>query len=152
MGTRHLRPWTAATLTIVGGCVCIGATFLRWGSTIEGAYFNRSEGAPAYAGVFRDGGENAWEAFSGLDIALATFGGLAVIAGLLALSTRTPALRNAAGLVISIAGLCVGAWVLERAFNEPQPAGTGPGTVLGFGSIVLAVTGAWLSTPSRRQP
>jgi hypothetical protein len=53
--------WTAAGLAIeLAAAACALAAYLLRdfdvgeGPEIEGAYFNRSEGAPAYAGVFED--------------------------------------------------------------------------------------------------
>src|SRR5207248_7519373 len=65
---RHLSAPRA--LLVVGACGVLASTFLRWHSGLEGAYFNRSIGAPGYAGVFGVFGRNAWDVFTGLAITL----------------------------------------------------------------------------------
>jgi hypothetical protein len=146
-----LPAWIAPALAIVGGCGLLGAMFLDWyaGLGIEGAYFNRSVGAPAYAGVFSawGSGDNAWEAFAGLDIALAAFAVLALFLGVAGLRSSAPKLRARASAATFLAGLGVAGWTLERIFDRPELVGLGPGAVLGFAAVVVALGGAALTSP-----
>jgi hypothetical protein len=147
--------WLPPLLAIVGGFGLVAATFMAWyaGGDIEGAYFNRTIGAPAYAGVFSTwaGGRNAWEAFTTLDIALVVFAALALAAGLGALSSVPARLRRVVCLATVFGGIGVSAWVLDRIFDRPVFVGLGPGAVIGFAAIVVAVLGALLSlSPSSR--
>jgi hypothetical protein len=154
MELQRFRPWIAPVLAIVGGTGLLVATFLTWysGVNVEGAYFNRAVGAPAYAGVFSTWGEgdSAWQAFAGLDIALAACAAAAVISGASILLHRYGVARVAC-LVAGVGGLAVGAWTLERVFDRPGLTGLGPGAVIGFAALVLVLVGVWLSLPPRRR-
>ncbi|MEA2369153.1 MAG: hypothetical protein QOH38_1871 [Thermoleophilaceae bacterium] len=142
------RAWIAPALAIVGGVALLVATFLTWysGVNVEGAYFNRATGAPAYAGVFSawGDGQSAWQAFAGLDVALAACAAASVVAGVSALRPR-PRLTRPACLVAAIAAVGAGAWTLERVFDRPGLTGLGPGAVIGFAALVLALTGVALT-------
>jgi hypothetical protein len=146
----RVRPWVMPSLLVLGGCTLIAAMFLRWytGVAIEGAYFNRSVGAPAYAGVFNGGGRSAWDAFSAFDVVLAVFAVLAVVAGLGGLGLLAASVARSACIVVAVGGIGVGAWTLERVFDRPVLSGLGPGAVIGFTAIVISVLGAWLSLRS----
>jgi hypothetical protein len=156
MQLRASRTWIAPALAIAAGALLLLATFLDWYSGvngIEGAYFNRSAGAPAYAGVFSAWGDasNAWQAFSGLDIALAGSAAAAAIAGLSAFRPR-PAVTRAACLVAAAAAVGAGARTPERVFDRPGLTGLGPGAVIGFAALVLALTGAALTLAATTRP
>lgn len=145
-------------VAMVGGVALLAATFLTWysGVNVEGAYFSRSVGAPAYAGVFSTwgDGDSAWQAFAGLDIALAACAVAAVTAGASVLLRRFGIARVAC-LIAGVGGMAAGAWTLERVFDRPALIGLGPGAVIGFGALVLALVGVWLSLPAvqaRRLP
>src|SRR5438874_954438 len=106
MATRGVgpRPWMPSALVIVSGCGALAATFVRWHTGVEGVYFNRSIGAPSYAGAFGAFGENAWSAFSGLAVALAVFAALA--AAVVLAIFRAPAERiNLIAVTTSTIGL-----------------------------------------------
>lgn len=142
------KPWGALALVFVGGCGALASTFLTWHIGPEGVYFNGSGGAPAYAAVFGAFDEDAWKAFGGLAIALAAFAGVAaaVVPALL----RAPASRlTLIALTTSLIGVAIGAWIIQVAFSRPGLIGLGPGPVIGFASIVVAVGGVWLGAASR---
>jgi hypothetical protein len=50
----------------------------------------------------------------------------------------------------SLAGLGVAIWTLDRIFDTPKGTGPGPGAVIGFASVVVAVLGVWLSARGGR--
>jgi hypothetical protein len=152
----------AAALCGVGAVVLFASTFLHWypPAEIEGAYFNRSVGAPAYAGSFSsDGWANAWQAFAVVDLLLM----LCVLAALAAaiLLLRRPSLQAAAWVAVG-AGLAGLALVLWRTIDEPDdivPSGLGVGigpvvaaaALVGVaaGGIVAAATARPASAPPR---
>jgi hypothetical protein len=144
------RAWIPPLLAVIGACGLLAATFMVWYAGVggvEGAYFNRSAGAPAYAGVFSawGSGDTAWQAFAALDVALAVFVALALTVALGAVGLLPSRLHRLACLATAIGGVGVGAWVLERAFERPELVGLGPGAVIGFAAIVVATLGAFLS-------
>jgi hypothetical protein len=47
--------------------------------------------------------------------------------------------------VAAIAAVGAGAWTLERVFDRPGLTGLGPGAVIGFAALVLALTGVALT-------
>lgn len=149
------RAWIAPGLAIAGGVALLVATFLTWSSglNIEGAYFSRADSAPGYASVFSTwgDGESAWTAFAGLDIALAACAVLAIVAGAIALRPGR-GLARPAGLLAVIATVGVGGWTLERVFDRPELVGLGPGAVIGFGALVLALVGVGLTLLSSTRP
>ena len=76
--------WTA--LALVSGALALACGIVALtldGCTIEGAYFNRSEGEPAYAGVFDDGscdfGASNPNVWAGAAIALALMGAAVLV-------------------------------------------------------------------------
>lgn len=153
MKSRPGRAWVPSLLLVAGACGLLVATFLEWhsGLNIEGAYFNRSTGAPAYAGVFSGWGhgDNAWQSFSGLDVALGAFAGLALLAAFGAFRSAPSRLRTGVSVATAAAGLGVGAWMLERVFDRPALVGLGPGPVVGFASVAVAFVGAALALQTR---
>ena len=123
----------ARVLLALTAGVLLASTFLNWfPAGIEGAYLNRSVGAPAYSGVVSVVGDSdAWEAFSVLDVLMAA---LAAAAALAALVWRLTALASVAAAAAVLGGV-----VLYRAFDPPAEriVSLGPGMVVGFGSLVL---------------
>jgi hypothetical protein len=148
MEVRTRRAWIPGLLALAGGCALVAATFMAWytGVGIEGAYFNRAISAPAYAGVFSSwgGGQDAWEAFAGLDVALAVFAALSAGVALGALGLLPAGVHRLVCLATAIGGVGVGAWTLERVFDRPELIGLGPGAVIGFAAIAVATIGAFL--------
>jgi hypothetical protein len=151
------RAWIAPGLAIAGGIALLVATFLTWSSglNIEGAYFSRADSAPGYASVFSTWGEgeSAWTAYAGLDVALAACAVVAIVAGAIALRPGRR-LARPAGLLAVLVTAGVGAWTLERAFDRPEMVGLGPGAVIGFAALAVALVGVALtlvsSAPARR--
>lgn len=82
-GTRSVSPWLVlAALLLVAAVVCgviAAATWNHFG--IEGAYLNRSAGAPAYSGVYSTEGDlNGPRILLGAAIGLAASGVLVLAA------------------------------------------------------------------------
>lgn len=130
-----------------GAAALFASTFLNWfPGRFEGAYFNRSNGAPAYSGIFSaSAGMDAWQAFSAMDILLAA---LAAAVAVAALVGRPAAIALLAAVAVALAGV-----VLYESFNPPTEVGRllGPGAVVAFGSLVLiAAVGAFVA--GRRGP
>src|SRR2546421_6005029 len=101
------RSWIAPTLLLVGVGGALASTFLRWRTGVEGVYFNRSIGMPAYAGVFGAFGRNGWEVFTSLSVALVAFSAVTVLVAIAI--PRVPVVRiNLVALVTSVIGVGIG--------------------------------------------
>ena len=138
-----LRSWTGPALLLVGGCGALASTFLRWRTGLEGVYFNRSIGMPAYAGVFGSFGRNAWDVFTGLSAALAAFAAVTVLVAIAI--PRVPVARiNLVALVTSVIGVGIGAWIVGVAFGRAGLVGLGPGPVIALSSVIVTVVAVWL--------
>jgi hypothetical protein len=127
----------AAGMIGVGAVALFISTFLHWYPAVEGAYFDRSTGAPADAGVFSPGEPwlNAWEAFEWTDLLLlgCVVLGLAATAALLrAASVRT------AGWAAIAAGAFGLALVVWRTVDQPGDFGGDLGFGVGIGAVLAA--------------
>jgi hypothetical protein len=124
--------------TALFGALLFGSLFLDWYPAIEGAYFERSVGDPAFAGVLSLHGTNAWEAFAVTDVALATAGLMGVGVALLTAISRTTSIpivwTTFSSIVTGIAAL----WLSYRTLDPP-----GDDAVRGLGAVV-APTLVWL--------
>src|SRR5437899_13076273 len=124
-----LTRWGGPALLGLGGCGALASTFLRWHTGLEGVYFNRSVGAPAYAGVFGAFGGNAWSAFNGLAVVLAVFAGYAALVALAISRVRTERIGLIA-VMASAMGFALGGWIVQIAFSRPGLVGLGPGPMI----------------------
>jgi hypothetical protein len=135
MVKRALLTLSAATLLI--------STFLNWfPGGFEGAYLNRSAGKPAFSASFHVFGSNdAWQAFSVIDV---------LLGALVAACTVAVLLWRVAPLFLVAGGAGIlGGIVLCKAFDSPVLDWVGPGPVLAFGSLVLMAATASASALQR---
>jgi hypothetical protein len=142
----------AASLCAIGAVALFVSTFLHWYPVVEGAYFNRSVGAPHDRAVFGVGAWlNAWESFAVVDLALAA----CVAAGLWAAATllrRGPHVSTGATAIAAGAiGLGLVVW---RLVDQPfDLSATGPGPVLAACALLtIAFGGVTAALAARRDP
>jgi hypothetical protein len=129
VGQRANR--VAAALCGVGAVALLASTFLDWyPGVIEGAYFNRSAGPSAFVGG-STGAVNAWQAFAGVDLALAAVVAAGAWAGVTLIRRPSDRLAGATAVAAGVTGLGLVIW---RTFDEPLGAGTG----VGIGAVVAA--------------
>lgn len=100
---RGQSPWRVlAALLLVAAVACGIAAAATWSNptAIEGAYLNRSIGAPAYSGVY-----SSWQAGADGRVWLGVAIGLAI-----------------AGLLVAV----IATWESRRAATRPSPARQAP--------------------------
>src|SRR5437773_250578 len=88
---RPATPPCSAHSARTRGLTSAASPFLHWNAGVQGGYATRSYSRGSEVGVVSIWGpaQNAWAAFAGLDIALAVFAALTVVAGLIAWRART---------------------------------------------------------------
>lgn len=143
----------AGVLLAGGGGALVGAsTFLDWfrHTGIEGAYFNKSVGAPAYAGIF-DPWSDAWESFGWLRYALVAVAGLGVLLALWALTDRAD--RRPATMVAAVSGTVLLAALISVAAPPDGLTTTSmeSGGAIGLFALAAVASGAGLLA-ARRPP
>jgi hypothetical protein len=109
----------AAGLCAVGAVALFASTFMNWYPGVEGAYFNRSEGAPATAGVFSSAEPwlDAWQSFAFLDVVLALLAAASLALALILMrGTRAVA---AAWTAVALAAIAAGGVVAIAARRPP---------------------------------
>lgn len=129
-----------AGVIVVAALALVTSLFFSWSSfAVEGAYFERSSGAPAYDQIFAvsTGGASGWSAFGPLELLalLIAVGGLA-------------GLRSFSLALVAMGGAAAGAFAFIGG-AEPffaRPAGT---VIAAASSLVLAVALAARVTASR---
>jgi hypothetical protein len=141
----------AAALCAVGAIVLLLSTFLDWyPEGVEGAYFNRSVGAPADDAVFVPvGGINAWQAFAVVDLALAVVSAVAAWAALAAFRRRSDRVANLAATLGGAIALGLTIW---RSIDEPLVlSGVGLGPVVAAAAATAIACGGLIATLARER-
>jgi hypothetical protein len=137
---RQRASGVGAAFCGVGAIALVVSTFLPWYSTphFEGAYFDRSVGAPAYSGTFSawSSWTNAWGSFAVVDLMLVLCGAAALAAAVVLLRRRAAA--RTAGFVATGAGGLGLALVIWRTIDEPGDTAEPFRIGLGSGVVVAA--------------
>jgi hypothetical protein len=134
----------------VGAVALFASLFMHWYATIEGAYFNRSVGAPAYGGSFSDDGwSNAWQAFAGVDVVLAACVVVAAVAAVLLAWRRATRAAAVAAAVAGVTGLGLVVWrIVDQPFDFGEGFGIGVGGVTAACALSVIAAGGVIALAS----
>jgi hypothetical protein len=136
----------AAGLCGIGALVLFASMFLHWYPVLEGAYFDRSVGAPANGSFTAGVWLNAWESFAVVDLALAA----CVATGLWSAATL---LRRGPHRVTGYTAIAAGAiglglvvWrIVDQPFELGEGGGVGVGAVIAVAALLTIAFGGALS-------
>jgi len=138
MNLRRLRK--GEWITAISGAVLLVSLFLPWWRVpIEGAYFDRSIGAPELGGVMDWANLSAWEALSVTDVLLAALGILAVVVLLINAKAANTAPGVASEALLTIYAVVMSIVCTIRVLNMPKSLET----LDGFFDVGVEY-GAWI--------
>jgi hypothetical protein len=134
----------------ISALVLFGVMFMDWfaGVGIEGAYFNRAVGAPAYAGVI-GGGVSGWDSLGWLALALVILALLAGLAVPLVFATHeSPVLPQFTAVCALLIGSVAAIALVVQVIFQPGPdeiVSVQSGWWLGFLATLGIARGGYLS-------
>jgi hypothetical protein len=158
MNLRRLRK--GEWITAISGLVLLVSLFLPWWNLpVEGAYFERSIGAPEFGGVTEWANVSAWEVLSVTDVLLAALGVFAVAVLLINAKAANTAPGVASEALLTLYAVVMSIVCVIRVLNLPEPlepfdafvdVGTEYGAWIGLAATLGVLVGALVGMRDER--